>query len=236
MKKTVDVCLSPELLHLFDIKDSIVVVVDILRATSCMTTAFAEGVEKLIPVSTLEECKAFQSQGFLTAAERNGETVEGFDFGNSPYSYIENEVKGRSVGVTTTNGTLAITKSKDAIQVVIGSFLNKKAVLNYLKEQNQHVIILCAGWKGRVNLEDSLYAGAIVEGLQDTFDCKADSAVISQSLYEKAKGNLFEFLSDCNHVKRLSKQKGIMRDIEFCLQEDIYSKIPVLEGDTLKAL
>ncbi len=233
MKKTVDVCLSPELLHLFDIKESIVVVVDILRATSCMTTAFAQGAKKLIPVSTLEECKAFQTQGFLTAAERNGQTVEGFDFGNSPYSYIENDVKGRSIGVTTTNGTLAINKSKEAIQVVIGSFLNKTAVINYLKAQNQHVLILCAGWKGRVNLEDSLYAGAVVEGLQDDFDCKADSAVVSQSLYEKAKGNLPEFLADCNHVKRLSKQAGIMRDILFCLQEDVYKEIPVLKGDEL---
>ncbi len=236
MKKTVDVCLSPELLHLFDIKNSIVVVVDILRATSCMTTAFAQGVEKLIPVSTLEECKAFQSQGFLTAAERNGETVEGFDFGNSPYSYIDNDVKGKSVGVTTTNGTLAINKSKEAIQVVIGSFLNKTAVINYLQEQNQHVLILCAGWKGRVNLEDSLYAGAVVEGLQDTFDCKADSAVIAQSLYEKAKNNLFEFLSECNHVKRLGKQKGVMKDIQFCLQEDVYNEIPVLKGEELRRL
>lgn len=233
MKKTIDVCLSPELLHLFDVKNSIVVVVDILRATSCMTTAFEQGVKTLIPVSTLEECEELREKGFLTAAERNGKKVDGFDFGNSPYSYLENEVKGKSVGVTTTNGTLAINKSKEAIQVIIGSFLNKIAINNYLKAQNQDVIILCAGWKGKANLEDTLYAGAIVEGLQNDFDVKADSAVISQVLYEKAKNNLFDFLKDCNHVKRLSKQEGIMRDIEFCLQEDIYTAIPILKGEEL---
>ncbi|MCP4521718.1 MAG: 2-phosphosulfolactate phosphatase [Cytophagales bacterium] len=233
-KKSVDVCLSPELLHLYDVGNSIVVMVDILRASSSMTTAFANGVRELIPVATLEECQKLKEQGFLTAAERDGKKIEGFDFGNSPYSYIESDVEGESVAITTTNGTLAINKSKQAIQVIVGSFLNKTAVNNYLKQTNENVLVLCAGWKGQANLEDTLYAGAVVEGLSDKFDIKADGAMIAFNLYQNAKDDLNGFLENCNHVQRLKKQKGILRDIEFCLKEDMYSIVPVLEGDKLK--
>ena len=110
--KTIDVCLTPELLHLHNIENSIVVVVDIFRATSCMTTAFANGVGSIIPVATIDECVAYQQQGYLAAAERDGKTPEGFDFDNSPFSYMVDKVKDATICVTTTNGTLAITKSK----------------------------------------------------------------------------------------------------------------------------
>jgi 2-phosphosulfolactate phosphatase len=104
--KTIDVCLTPELLHLHNIENSIVVVVDIFRATSCMTTAFANGVGSIIPVATIDECVAYQQQGYLAAAERDGKTPEGFDFDNSPFSYMVDKVKDATICVTTTNGTL----------------------------------------------------------------------------------------------------------------------------------
>src|SRR6478736_5180991 len=152
--RKVDVCLTPELLHLYEVKDRVVVIVDILRATSCMTVAIANGVEKIIPVAKLEECQSLREKGCVGAAERDGKMPEGFDLGNSPLAYLNNAYAGKTIAMTTTNGTLAIAKSKDAEEVIVGSFLNKTAVINYLITQPNDVLIVCAGWKGKVNLED----------------------------------------------------------------------------------
>lgn len=231
--KNIDICLSPELIHLFDLEGKTVVVVDILRATSCMTTALAHGMQGIIPVSTTDECMALKQQGYLTAAERNGEKVDGFDFGNSPFSFMQPELKGKTLAVTTTNGTLAINKSKvSAKEVLVGSFLNISAVANYLIKQENDVVVVCAGWKGKVNIEDSLYAGALVEKLRDDFSSEFDSAIIAHSLYKAAKDDMLGFISTCSHVQRL-KRLGIEKDIAFCLTMDEYDVIPVLKGDVL---
>ncbi len=91
--KKIDVCLSPDLIHLYDLKGQAVVVVDIFRATSCMVTAFAHGAAEILPVEDVELCASYGAQGYLTAAERNGVTPEGFDFDNSPFSYQVERVK-----------------------------------------------------------------------------------------------------------------------------------------------
>lgn len=218
--RKVEVCLSPELLHLYDLKGGTVVVVDILRATSCMTTALANGVSEIVPVSELSECKKLKDNGYLTAAERNGEKVDGFDFGNSPYSYINEDVEGRKLAITTTNGTLSINKSKNADQIVIGSFLNLSNVANHLKAGENDVLILCAGWKGQVNLEDTMFAGAVVESLIGDFEVEFDSTIIARNVYNASKQNKFEYLKNSSHFKRLSKM-GIEKDIQFCMQEDL---------------
>src|SRR5690606_28130478 len=104
----------PGLVDLYDVKGKVVVVIDILRATSCMTTAIAHGVKSLIPVATLEECKTLQQNGYIAAAERDGKMADGFDLGNSPFSYMEKPLAGKTIAVTTTNGTQAIVKSREA--------------------------------------------------------------------------------------------------------------------------
>src|SRR6478736_2791639 len=147
--KKIEVCFTPELVHVYGVKGKVVVVIDILRATSCMTTAIAHGVKSLIPVASLAECKALQNQGYIAAAERDGKKEDGFDIGNSPFSYMEKEVVGKTIAVTTTNGTQAISKSLAAKEIIIGSFLNRSAVVNYLKSQPHDVLLLCAGWKGK---------------------------------------------------------------------------------------
>jgi 2-phosphosulfolactate phosphatase len=228
----IDVCFSPELLHLYNIENSIVVVVDVFRATSCMTTAFAHGVEGIIPVASVEECVSYQQKGYLAAAERDGKTPEGFDFDNSPFSYMVEKVKGATVCVTTTNGTLAITKSKSAVKVMIGSFLNLGALTNYLKDVQYDILVLCAGWKGKPNLEDTLFAGALVENLRNEFMIEDDSALMAMRQYENAKGDLLSYVATSSHVKRLQRL-GIQKDIAFCLQQDLYDVLPVLRGNTL---
>src|SRR5690606_15985110 len=232
MKRTVDVCFSPDLLHLYDLKDKTVVVVDILRATSCMTTAFAHGVKSIIPVASLEECGVLKKKGLLAAAERDGQIAEGFDLGNSPFSYMNESIVGKELAVTTTNGTLAITKSKDAIQVLIGSFLNISTLAEYLLKEPHNVLILCAGWKGKFNLEDTIFAGALAKRLCTEFKEACDAPLAAITLYEAAKDDMIGFLANSSHVKRLQRL-DIHKDIDFCLQEDIYPVIPVLKKGKL---
>jgi 2-phosphosulfolactate phosphatase len=234
--KSIDVCFTPHLIDLYDIENTIVVVVDVFRATSCMTTAFAHGVEGIIPVATIAECVELQSKGYLAAAERDGKTPEGFDFDNSPFSYMdEAKVKGNTVVVTTTNGTLAITKSKQAVKILVGSFLNIGAVASYLRTQPYDVLVHCAGWKGKPNLEDTLFAGALVERLQDEYLIQEDAALMALRQYQLAKNDLLGFVANSSHVKRLQRL-GIQKDIAFCLQQDLYDIVPVLRGNVLKRL
>ena len=108
MKKFVHVCLTPALIDQFDVSEAIVVVIDILRATTTMCVAFDHGAELMVPVEHIEECTPYKEKGFLIAGERSGEQLAGFDFGNSPFSYTEEAIKGKRIAITTTNGTRAI--------------------------------------------------------------------------------------------------------------------------------
>lgn len=227
-----DVCFTPELIHLYELKNRVVVVVDILRATSSMVTGLAHGLEKIIPVSTLAECQEYAKQGYLTAAERDGKKAEGFDLGNSPFSYMEDLVKGKTLAMTTTNGTHAIRLSEAANKVVVGAFLNVSSVAAYLVEQQKDVLVVCAGWKGKFNLEDTLFAGALAHKLQNTFESENDATLASYHLYATAQKDLPQFLSKASHVKRL-QNLHITKDIAFCLQHDVYDLVPVLEENYL---
>lgn len=225
--KTIDVCLSPDLMHLYPVSDRVVVVVDILRATSCMVTALAHGVQSIRPFADLEECRAMKAHRYFTAGERNGEKLEGFDFGNSPFEYMIEKLKGQKIAFTTTNGTQAIAKSQGAKQIIIGSFLNLTAVTEYLKQGNDSVLVVCAAWKGKVNLEDTLFAGALVENLKDHIEPDCDAPLAAQRLYNLAKNDIVDFLMDSSHVKRLNRL-GIHKDIAFCVTPDQYSIVPKL--------
>jgi 2-phosphosulfolactate phosphatase len=230
--KQIDVCLTPELLHLHRIENSIVVVVDVFRATSCMVTGFAHGVAKILPVATLDECRHYQEQGLLTAAERDGLMPPGFELDNSPFSYMADRVAGATIVMTTTNGTLAITRSRAAVKVLVGAFLNLGALTDYLRTQQYDVLVLCAGWKGNPNLEDTLFAGALVERLQDDFLVLEDAAIMARRLYQQGKDDLLGFVANSSHVRRLQRL-GIQKDIAYCLQPDLYDVLPVLRGNVL---
>lgn len=236
MSKKIDVCLSPELLNLFNLNGKIVVVVDVLRATSCMVTALSEGVEEIYPVASLDECRSLKNKGYLTAAERGGEQMEGFDLGNSPLRYLNRAYAGKKVAATTTNGTLAITKSAPyAKQVVIGAFLNLSALADYLHSQPEDVLVLCAAWKGKVNMEDTLFAGALVSKLSGDYELECDAPLASKTLYEAVEKDLYGYMQQASHARRLSKF-GVEEDIRFCLKADQYTLIPVLKGDVLVPL
>ncbi|WPP53509.1 2-phosphosulfolactate phosphatase [Catalinimonas niigatensis] len=233
--KSIDVCLSPDLMHLYDVQDKVVVVVDILRATSCMTTAIAHGISSIRPVAEVAECKSLKAKGYLTAAERGGEKIDGFDFGNSPFEYMNENLRGKKMGVTTTNGTRAISLAKGAKKLLVGSFLNLSAVAHFLNEQAQDVLIVCAGWQGHINLEDTLFAGALAEQLTAKFTVACDSTLAAISLYHMAKNDMMVFLQNSSHVQRL-RRLNLEEDIAFCLQIDQYEVLAVLEDGELVKL
>jgi 2-phosphosulfolactate phosphatase len=233
----IEVCYTPQAYNLFHKDDAIVVVIDIFRATSAIVTAFYNGVNKMIPVATVEEAKEYQQNGFMAAAERNGEMIEGFELGNSPFGYMNNKVKGKTIAISTTNGTQAIEASRNASKILVGSFLNLDVLCEYLVEQKKDVILLCAGWKNKFNLEDTVFAGAVVNKLinESDFEITCDSAIASNHLYETAKHDLFEFLSNSSHRNRLAKL-DLERDIKYCLTPNQCPVIPIMEGKYLVKL
>jgi len=231
-KRNLEVCLTPALLHLHDFTNSIVVVIDIFRATSSICYGIENGAESIIPVATIEACESYRNSDFLLAAERNGEVVDGFDFGNSPFSYTEDKVSGKTIVLTTTNGTHAINMSRGAHKIVIGSFLNLAALCDWLKTQPNDILLLCSGWKDKVNLEDTLFAGGVVHCLREENYALDDAGIASEDLYNLAKDDLNTYLKKTSHSERL-KKLGIEEDIKFCLNLNITKEIPVLDGDRL---
>jgi 2-phosphosulfolactate phosphatase len=233
--KSIDVCLSPDLMHLFDVKEKVVVVADILRATSCMVTAFAHGIESIKPYADLESCRASKNADNFIAGERNGEKVEGFDLGNSPFEYMDPSLLGKAINMTTTNGTQAIEKSKEAGIIAIGAFLNLSALAEFVIKENRDLIIVCAGWKGKVNLEDTLFAGALAHLLKSKFNFACDAPMLAEAVYLQSKNDLVAAVSGSSHVQRLNRL-NIHKDIAFCLTPDQYSIVPVMREASLNVI
>jgi len=229
MNRRVEVCLSPLLVDRYDISNKIVVVTDVLRATSAMVAGLASGVTAIRPVETIEASAELRAQGYLAAAEREGQVVEGFEFGNSPAAFMRPDVKGRKIALTTTNGTRAIALVADAPLVLIGAFVNLEAIVNFLKGRTEDVLVLCSGWKGNFNLEDSLFAGAVVAGLRAVDVTHCDAGMATAMLYDQLASDLFGAIQQSSHYQRLAKM-GIEEDIRFCMQRNLFSVVPMLRN------
>ena len=233
-KKKIEVCFSPALYPYFENKESIIVIVDILRASSAICTAFMNGVSRIIPVATLEEAQDLKNKGYLVAAERDGIVRDFADFGNSPYNFTAERVRGKHIVYSTTNGTQAIQLASSSYRVIIGSFLNFSAVNNYIINENRDVLILCAGWKNKFNLEDTLYAGAVADYLISNhyLTTICDAAMASQDLWNIAKNNLTQYIEKAAQRHRL-KKNGLDDVLEYCHTFDLTNLIPALENDYL---
>lgn len=236
-RKKAEVCFSPYLFPLYKEEFDIIVVIDVLRATSAICAAFNNGVKELIPVSTIEEAKDYKEKGFLVGAERLGQIVEGFDFGNSPFSYMRDDLKGKTVVLSTTNGTKSINIAKDAGQVVIGALSNLDILKNWLVEQDKNVLFLCSGWQNKFNLEDTICAGALIDHMLSTgkYNSIEDASIASKYLFLSAKDNILGYLKASSHRRRL-KNLNLNEDIKFCLTPNTAPVIPVLVGDRLVAV
>lgn len=227
-----DICFSPELLPLYDLRGRVAVVVDILRATSSIVTALAQGVTHMVPVSEVADCQALAVQGYLTAAERDGRQLAGVDLGNSPFGYLDGvvAVRGRSVAITTTNGTRALHLSQAADKVVVGAFLNLSAVADFLREQQKDVVVVCAGWKGNFCLEDTLFGGALAHQLATDFTTTdSDSTLAALDLWQAAAPDVAGYLLKSSHVRRLNSLES-HKDMEFCVRQDEYTVVPLYHG------
>jgi 2-phosphosulfolactate phosphatase len=232
--RKVEVCLTPSAFPEFRNDDAIVVVVDILRATSAIITAFMHGVSKIIPVATLEEAKAFKDRGYLVAAERDGIVRDFADFGNSPFNFRHETIRNREIVYSTTNGTQCIMMARNNYRVLIGGYLNMKALSDFVKAEQRDLLILCAGWKNKFNLEDTLFAGALAEAvLQDeNYSTICDSTVASRDLWAMAKADMMKYIDKAAQRHRL-KKNGLDDVIEYCHTRDLTAIIPVLKEDYL---
>ena len=218
-------CLSPSLLDLYEVNNSIVVIIDVLRATSTIATALYNGAKSIIPVDSVAECIRIGKQiESITAGERDGQIAEGLEYGNSPFEYSREFINGKTLVLTTTNGTrlLQMALDNNAKAIITGSFPNLSAVCNFLITQKQNVILGCAAWKNRVNIEDTLFAGAVISRIGKHFSINCDSSAMATSMYFEAKDDLFEFmkLKNASHYNRLTIF-GLEKDIRYCLTEDI---------------
>ena len=234
-KKNIEVCFSPAVYDKFHNPNAIVVVTDILRATSAICTAFMNGAERIIPVGDLEEAKHLKSQGYLVAAERDGIVLDFADFGNSPFNFTSENVKGKTIVYSTTNGTQAIQVARKSYKVAIGSFLNLKALSDWLITEHHDVLIVCAGWKDRFSLEDSLFAGALVQCLLDSeqYETICDSSLAACDLWSLAKDDLSGYVQKSAQRSRL-RNLGLDDVIDYCHTLNLTDFIPVLKENYLE--
>ena len=238
-KPSLYTCLSPSLLNLYEVSSSIVVIIDVLRATSTIATALFNGAKSIIPVDSVAECiKLGRQMEVITAGERDGQIAEGLTYGNSPFQYPKKFIKGKVLVLTTTNGTklLHMALAENAKGIITGSFPNLSAVCNYLLAEKQNVILACAAWKDKINIEDTLFAGAVIHRIKDSFHINCDASKIAESLYTEGKEDLYSFMKEkeASHYHRLMNF-GLEEDIRYCLTEDIANVLTVYEGGRLLA-
>lgn len=231
-------CISPALLHLYDLSNSVVVIIDVFRATSTIASALHNGAKAVIPVDSVPKAIEISKRiDGIAAGERDGMIAEGLKHGNSPLEYPKEFIENKTLVLTTTNGTrllqMALDKNADAI--ISGSFPNLSAVCDYLLQQNKNVVLGCAGWKDRFNLEDTLFAGAVISNIKKNFEIHCDSSLMAETMYAKQKNKLLEFAPQLTHYHRLVERFGLIEDIRFCLTPDVANVLPVYTDGKLVA-
>ena len=235
-KPTLFTSLSPALLHLFNLQNAVVVIIDVFRATTTIATALYNGAARVIPVAEVEECKRLVTEiiGSITAGEREGKVIEGLQYGNSPTEYPREFIEDKTLVLTTTNGTklLHMAFAKGCAQVVTGSFANLSAVCDYLIAQDKNVILGCSGWKDRFNLEDTLLAGAVIDRVKEHFTIHDDSSLMANEMFTLHRNDLCSFVQHTTHWHRLAAY-GLQKDLEYCVSTDVANVLPVLRNGEL---
>lgn len=234
-KPSLHTVLSPRLLDIYDIHNSIVVIIDVFRATSTIATALYNGAAKVIPVDSVDRCiEIGKETGGITAGERDGKVIPGLSYGNSPAEYPRSFIEGKILVLTTTNGTklLHMALKKEASEIITGSFPNLSAVCDYLVQQNKNVILGCSAWKDKFNLEDALFAGAVIEKINNHFTIHCDSSLMAADMYAQHKNDIHRFIRKTTHWHRLSAY-GLEKDLEYCVTIDQANVLPLFHHDAL---
>ncbi|MBN9296512.1 MAG: 2-phosphosulfolactate phosphatase [Filimonas sp.] len=236
-KPSLNTVLSPRVLDLYDVSNSIVVIIDVFRATSTIATALYNGAAKVIPVDSVAKCIELGkiTEG-ITAGERDGKVVEGLQHGNSPAEYPREFIEGQTLVLTTTNGTrlLHMALERGASEVITGSFPNLSAVCDHLVKENKNVILGCSAWKDKFNLEDTLFAGAVIHRIQEHFTIHCDSSLMAENMYNLHKDDMYQFIRKTTHWHRLAAF-GLEKDLEYCVTKDVANVLPVYRNGALIA-
>lgn len=235
MKPTLYTILSPRLLDIYDVTDSIVVIIDVFRATSTIATALYNGAKRVIPVDAVDKCIAIGKEtGGITAGERDGKIIPGLAHGNSPAEYPRSFIEGQTLVLTTTNGTklLHMALNAGASEVITGSFPNLSAVSDYLVAQKKNVILGCSAWKDRFNLEDAMFAGAVIQRVQNHFTIHCDSSLMASDMYGLHRHDMQQFIRRTTHWHRLASY-GLEKDLEYCVTPDVANILPIYRNGDL---
>ena len=238
-KPTLNTCLSPALLHLYELKNAVVVIIDVFRATSTIAAVLYNGAKCIIPVDTVAKAIDISKKiDAIAAGERDGQIAEGLQHGNSPLEYSREFIEGKTLVLTTTNGTklLQMAVDNNADTIISGSFPNLGAVCKFLIAQNKNVVLGCAGWKDRFNIEDTLFAGAVITKIKEHFTIHCDSSLTAEMLYQANKNDIVGFAPNLTHYHRLVDRFGLIEDINFCLTPDVADVLVVYKEGKLIAL
>ncbi|MGA3286849.1 MAG: 2-phosphosulfolactate phosphatase [Bacteroidota bacterium] len=225
------------------LREKNVIVLDVLRASSTITVALNNGAREIIPVASIESAVKISGSLFgevtLRGGERNGKTIEGFNLGNSPLEYSETAVKGKSIIYCTTNGSVAMAKSRYARTLAVGSFINLTATTDFIRNENKDFLFLCAGRAntvGNFSLEDAVCAGMMIQNLlkADSLEVElSDSAKAAHALSKTFGRSILKMLKTSEHGKYLI-EIGFAEDLKICAQVDSVPVLPILIGTVIK--
>ena len=225
------------------LRDKNIVVLDVLRASSTITVALNNGAREVIPVASIESAVKISGSLFgevtLRGGERNGKMIEGFNLGNSPLEYSESAVKGKSIIYCTTNGSVALAKSRYARALIVGSFLNLTTVVEFVKEENKDFLFICAGrinTIGYFSLEDAVCAGMMIQKLMKVESLElnlSDSAKAAHALYKTFGRSILKMLKTSEHGKFLI-EIGYADDLKICAAVDSVPVLPVQIENKIK--
>jgi 2-phosphosulfolactate phosphatase len=227
----IDVAFIPEEVCVSEIRDKAVLIVDILRATSTITTAIANGASFIIPVNTPSEAfslyEKFNREPIL-GGEVDGKLIKGFHLGNSVTEYTESVVKNKPIIIRTTNGTRAVNLCSSAHYMVIGCFLNQSSCCRFLSKLGSDILIVCSGKEGKFGIEDVVFAGACVNTISRSVTSinKSDSAVAAEMLYQYCKSDILQMLRNSEHGRYLT-DIGLGDDLALCAQVDTTTAVPI---------
>ena len=230
----IEVCFTPEEYEINKYEKYTAVVIDVLRATTSIATAFSNGCRRIIPVEQVQQAFDKKNQSYpdaILAGERKGLLISGFRLGNSPLEYGRDTVQDKTIIMTTTNGTMALNRASSAQKVYAAAFVNSMAICSKLIEERRSIVILCAGTEGRFSVEDSLCAGLIVDRLKNHCSL-SDKALAVQAMYEAFKSNLVARVNQSSHAIYLT-ELGFGNDVKLCLQHDAFSVAPVFANGEL---
>jgi 2-phosphosulfolactate phosphatase len=239
----IDVTFNSLDLDELQLRDKNVVVIDVLRSSTTVTLALNNGAREIIPVESIENAVKISGSLFgdvtLRGGERNGKIIQGFNLGNSPLEYSEATVKGKSIIFCTTNGSVAMYRSRFARHLAVGSFVNVSAVIDFIKGINSDFLLICAGRANafsNFSLEDAICAGMIIQKLlQDkSLTIEFTDASLATLALQKSYGrSILKMLKNTEHGRYLI-EIGFSEDIKLCAAVDSVPVLPVLSGNVIR--